>query len=64
MLNCGQFHCRNSRRVAGDLVFVALPLMGGCPEFRNYLINLGNASTRSLVLEDPDQGRSVENRRP
>jgi hypothetical protein len=44
---------------------VALPiciplLMGGCPEFRNDVINAANAATQGIVVSDQDSAEAFD----
>ena len=35
-------------------------LMGGCPEFRNDVINVANAATQAIVISDQNPDEAID----
>ena len=51
---------RPRRWYAAALLALTPALMGGCPEFRNGLVNIANDATQSVVLGDQDRDAAWE----
>jgi hypothetical protein len=45
----------------GLLLFIIPALMGGCPEFRNNVVNIANEATQSVIIGGEDQNAAWDN---